>query len=86
MLSISCCFHLPDYHDKVTDLINHMKLAIATPPKADDSWFVWLTSLWGGWGYWLIHTFTCSIGDNTADFCAALLSSVFFIPDKESSN
>ncbi len=56
MLSISCCFHLPDYHDKVTDLINHMKLAIATPPKADDSWFVWLTSLWGGWGYWLIHT------------------------------
>ncbi len=56
MLSISCCFHLPDYHDKVTDLINHMKLAIAAPPKADDSWFVWLTSLWGGWGYWLIHT------------------------------
>ncbi len=56
MLSISCCFHLPDYHDNVTDLINHMKLAIATPPKADDSWFVWLTSLWGGWGKWLIHT------------------------------
>ncbi len=28
----------------------------------------------------------CSIGDNTADFCAALLSSVFFIPDNESSN
>ncbi len=56
MLSISCCFHLPDYHDNVTDLINHMKLVIATPPKADDSWFVWLKSLWGGWGYWLIHT------------------------------
>ncbi len=32
------------------------------------------------------YMFTCSIGDNTADFCAALLSSVFFIPDKESSN
>ncbi len=32
------------------------------------------------------YMFTCSIGDNTADFCAALLYSVFFIPDKESSN
>ncbi len=55
-MSISCCFHLSDYHDNVTDLINHTKLAIATPPKADDSWFAWLTLLWVGWGYWLIHT------------------------------
>lgn len=32
-----------------------MREAIRVPPAADNSWFAWLTQLWGGWGYWMIH-------------------------------
>lgn len=56
MLGISCCFHIPDYHENVTDIINHMQKAIKDPNDGVDSWVDWLQNVWGEWGYWLAHT------------------------------
>lgn len=55
LLNISCCFYIPDEHENITNVIKHMREAIRVPPAADNSWFAWLTQLWGGWGYWMIH-------------------------------
>lgn len=55
MLGLSFCFHIPDYSDNITNIINHMRAAVRGPEKADDSWFGWTTNL-RGWGYWLCYT------------------------------
>ncbi len=56
MLGVSCCFHIPDYSDNVTNIITHMRMAVKEPEQTNNAWFEWLTSLWGGWGYWLFNT------------------------------
>ncbi len=56
MLGTSCCFHIPDYSDNVTNIITHMRMAVKEPKRANDVWGEWLTNLWGGWGYWLFNT------------------------------
>ncbi|ROL42032.1 Syncytin-A [Anabarilius grahami] len=55
MLDVSCCFHIPDNSDNITNIINHMRESIPEP-KRDESWFGWLDSLWGGWGTWIFNT------------------------------
>ncbi|XP_058616612.1 uncharacterized protein LOC131530382 isoform X1 [Onychostoma macrolepis] len=49
MLGTSCCFHIPDYSDNVTNIITHMRMAVKEPERANDVWLEWLTNLWGGW-------------------------------------
>lgn len=56
MLGTSCCFHIPDYSDNITNIIAHMRMAVKEPERAHDVWGEWLTSMWGGWGYWLCNT------------------------------
>uniref|UniRef100_A0AAY5F054 Murine leukemia virus integrase C-terminal domain-containing protein n=1 Tax=Electrophorus electricus TaxID=8005 RepID=A0AAY5F054_ELEEL len=51
-INVSCCFHIPDYYDNITDLITHMKQDIQEPSPADNSWFSWFTSALGPWGHW----------------------------------
>ncbi len=58
MLGTSCCFHIPDYSDNVTNIITHMRMAVKEPKRVNDVWGEWLTNLWGGWGYWLFNTVT----------------------------
>ncbi len=53
MLGVSCCFHIPDYSDNVTNIITHMRMAVKEPERTNNAW---LTNLWGGWGYWLFNT------------------------------
>uniref|UniRef100_A0AAY5ER42 Uncharacterized protein n=1 Tax=Electrophorus electricus TaxID=8005 RepID=A0AAY5ER42_ELEEL len=55
VINETCCFDIPSYYNSITDIILHMKTAIAEPPPADDSWFSWLTELVGPWGSWLIN-------------------------------
>lgn len=55
MLGMSCCFHIPDYSDNITNIINHMRAAVREPEKADNSWFGWITNL-RVWGHWLCYT------------------------------
>ncbi len=56
MLGVSCCFHIPDYSDNVTNIITHMRMAVKEPERTNNAWFEWFTNLWGGWGYWLFNT------------------------------
>ncbi len=62
MLGVSCCFHIPDYSDNVTNIITHMRMAVKEPERTNNAWFEWLTSLWGGWGYWLFNTVLPIVG------------------------
>lgn len=55
MFGVSCCFHIPDNSDNVTDIVEHMKQSIPEPERVD-SWFIWLDNLWGRWGAWILHT------------------------------
>ncbi|MGL5566540.1 MAG: hypothetical protein ACRDC4_12530, partial [Plesiomonas sp.] len=51
MLGLSCCFHIPDYSDNITNVINHMRMAVKAPERAEKTWFEWLTDLksWTSW-------------------------------------
>ncbi len=59
MMGTSCCFHIPDYSENVTNIITHMRMAIKEPKRANDVWGEWLMNLWGGWGYCLLNTVLC---------------------------
>ncbi len=37
MLGISCCFHIPDYSDNVTDIITHMRMAVKEPERTNNA-------------------------------------------------
>ncbi|XP_056599721.1 endogenous retrovirus group 3 member 1 Env polyprotein-like isoform X2 [Triplophysa dalaica] len=56
MLGVSCCFSIPDYADNVTDVVKHMRESVREPTPVDATWFQWLDSLSGGWGYWITGT------------------------------
>ncbi len=62
MLGTSCCFHIPDYSDNVTNIFTHMRMAVKEPKRANGVWGEWLTNLWGGWGYWLFNTVLPIVG------------------------
>ncbi len=62
MLATSCCFHIPDYSDNITNIITHMRMAVKEPKRANDVWGEWLTNLWGGWEYWLFNTVLPIVG------------------------
>ncbi len=55
-MSTSCCFHIPDYSENVTNIITHVRMAVKEPERANNVWSEWLADLWGGWGYWLCNT------------------------------
>lgn len=55
-MGTSCCFHIPDYSDNITNIIAHMRMAVKEPERTHKVWAEWLTGLWGGWGYWLCNT------------------------------
>lgn len=52
LVGVSCCFSLPDYSLKITDIVAHMRLAVKEPKKANNSWLDWLSFKWGTWIYW----------------------------------
>jgi len=56
MLGTSCCFHIPDFSDNITDIVLHMKQAVKEPKQADNTWLNWLHPLWEGWAPWLLYT------------------------------
>ncbi|KAL0150426.1 hypothetical protein M9458_054243 [Cirrhinus mrigala] len=62
MLGTSCCFHIPDYSDNVTNIVAHMRMAIKEPEKTNTMQMEWWTTLWGGWGYWICTTVLPMIG------------------------
>ncbi|XP_056620750.1 uncharacterized protein LOC130434552 [Triplophysa dalaica] len=47
---------LADYADNVTDVVKHMRESVREPTPVDATWFQWLDSLSGGWGYWITGT------------------------------
>ncbi|KAK9976426.1 hypothetical protein ABG768_021631 [Culter alburnus] len=48
MLGTSCCFHIPDFSDNITDIVVHMEEAVKEPERADNKWMSWFNPLWGG--------------------------------------
>ncbi|KAL1263448.1 hypothetical protein QQF64_006187 [Cirrhinus molitorella] len=56
MLGTSCCFHIPDYSDNITNIVAHMRMAIEEPEHTHNMWGEWWANLWGGWGYWICST------------------------------
>ncbi|MGL4599926.1 MAG: hypothetical protein ACRCVE_00145 [Plesiomonas sp.] len=56
MLSVSCCFHIPDGSENITDIIGHMREAIPKPEEVTSEWLTWFQNLWGGWGSWIVST------------------------------
>ncbi|KAL1264179.1 hypothetical protein QQF64_004534 [Cirrhinus molitorella] len=56
MLGTSCCFHIPDYSDNITNIVAHMRMAVKEPERTHNMWGEWWANLWGGWGYWICST------------------------------
>ncbi|MGL5904584.1 MAG: hypothetical protein ACRCZO_18010, partial [Cetobacterium sp.] len=52
----SCCFHIPDFSDNITDVVTHMRKAVKEPERVSGSWMKWFDDLGGGWVHWLIYT------------------------------
>ncbi len=61
--SVKCwVYHVDNVSDNVTNIITHMRIAIKEPERTNNAWFEWLTSLWGGWGYWLFNNVLPIVG------------------------
>lgn len=45
MLGTSCCFHIPDYSDNITNIIAHMRMAVKEPERTHNVWAEWLTNV-----------------------------------------
>ncbi|XP_056624379.1 syncytin-B-like [Triplophysa dalaica] len=73
MLGVSCCFSIPDYADNITDVVKHMRESVREPTPVDATWFQWLDSLSGGWGYWITGTDRMMLAKRTTDVNQAML-------------
>lgn len=56
LINASCCFHIPDERDNITNIIKHMQDAIQDPPTAGNSWFSWIESWGQEWLSWTLTT------------------------------
>ncbi|KAJ8384822.1 hypothetical protein AAFF_G00198090 [Aldrovandia affinis] len=46
VLGVSCCFRIPDAHENLSCIVQHLQNAIRVSPPADDSLAAWFE----GWG------------------------------------
>uniref|UniRef100_A0A3B3ZHR9 Uncharacterized protein n=1 Tax=Periophthalmus magnuspinnatus TaxID=409849 RepID=A0A3B3ZHR9_9GOBI len=44
LINASCCFHIPDEFNNITDIIKHMQDSIQPPRQTNTSWLSWLES------------------------------------------
>ncbi|KAJ0032754.1 hypothetical protein NQD34_002835 [Periophthalmus magnuspinnatus] len=54
LINASCCFHIPDEFNNITDIIKHMQDSIQPPRQTNTSWLSWLESWSQDWLSWIL--------------------------------
>lgn len=78
MLGTSCCLNLPDVCKNVPNIIEHMKLAVATPEDMSsslDSWFLGLDEMADK------YSVTNNVFDLNCVFDDSIYDELYFCPD-----